>query len=261
MKMSTKYPILLVHGLMLKDFRSFKAIGRIEGFLRGRGYSVYTCNTDGVGTIENNARQLKRQILCILRRTGAKKINLIAHSKGGLDSRYMIEHLGMSKYVASLTFLCTPHYGSEIASRLYSLPSPIKKALAAYINLGYWMTGDKAPDVLTVCRQLRRDNNGVLPEVCGYEGVYLQSYSTTLDKSRNDFVMGIPLIFSRKYETSPSDGLVSEDSSKFGSYRGKCLDESISHTQIVDLLVFSKKRQRVYDFYLKLCEELSEGGF
>ena len=65
----------------------------------------------------------------------------------------------------------------------------------------------------------------------------------------------------RKYETSTSDGLVSEDSSKFGSYRGKCLDESMSHTQIVDLLVFSKKRQRVYDFYLKLCEELSEGGF
>ena len=206
--MSTKYPILLVHGLMLKDFRSFKAFGRIEGFLQGRGYSVYTCSTDGVGTIENNALQLKKQILSILRKTGAQKINLIAHSKGGLDSRYMIEHLGMGRYVASVTFICTPHYGSEIASKLYSLPSPIKKLIAAYINLGYRITGDEAPDVLTVCRQLRRNKNGTVPPGGGYDGIYLQSYSTALNKSSNDFLMGIPLIFSKKYEASPSDGLV-----------------------------------------------------
>ena len=73
--MATKYPILLVHGLMLKDGRTFKAFGRIERFLRARGETVFTSDADGVGSIENNALQLSRQIKRILRKTGASKVN------------------------------------------------------------------------------------------------------------------------------------------------------------------------------------------
>jgi triacylglycerol lipase len=259
--MSTKYPIILVHGLMIKDYRFFKAFGNIESFLRSRGYRVYTSDADGVGSIESNALQLRRQIFRIMRQTGAKKVNLIAHSKGGLDSRYMIERLKMGRYVASLTFLCTPHYGSEIASRLYSLPSPLRDGISFWINFWYKLSGDKNPDVLTVCRQLRRKSDGVLPSGYVYGDTYLQSYSTSLEKSTNDFVMGIPLIFSKRFEKDVSDGLVSENSSKFGEYKGKCLDESISHTQIVDLLVKRKKRQHVFDFYLRLCRELTYMGY
>lgn len=259
--MSTKYPIVLVHGLMLKDYRSFKAFGRIEQFLRSCGYRVCTSNTDGVGSIESNALQLKCQIKTILRKTGAEKVNIIAHSKGGLDSRYMIDHLGMGRYVASVTFLCTPHYGSEIATKLYALPSPIRGGIASGINLWYKITGDKKPDVLTVCRQLRRNDSGVLPKGSRYDGIYLQSYSTVLEKSRNDFIMGIPLIFSKRFEKGSSDGLVSENSCRFGEYKGRCIDGSVSHTQIVDLLVRRKKREKVFDFYLSLCRELEKMGF
>jgi triacylglycerol lipase len=258
--MSTKYPIILVHGLMLKDYKSFRAFGHIERFLRSKGYSVYTSDADGVGSIENNALQLKRQILKIIRESGAKKVNLIAHSKGGLDSRYMIEHLNMGKYVSSLTFLCTPHIGSEIATKLYSLPKPLRGWIAFWINFWYKLSGDKNPDVLTVCHQLRRTSSGVLPSAHNYGDVFLQSYSTVLEKSGDDFLMGIPLVFSKRFEHSLSDGLVSEDSSKFGEYKGKCLDESTSHTQIVDLVITRKKRQKVFDFYLELCNDLSERG-
>ena len=173
----------------------------------------------------------------------------------------MIEKLGMGRYVASLTFLCTPHYGSEIASRLYSLPVRLRGGIAFGINFWYRLTGDKNPDVLTVCRQLRRQSNGVLPEGHNYRETYLQSYSISLEKSTNDFIMGIPLIFSKRFEKDISDGLVSESSSRFGKYRGRCLDESISHTQIVDLLVVRKKRQHVFYFYLKLCKELAGMGY
>ena len=245
---------------MLKDYKAFRAFGHIEQFLRSEGYDVYTSDADGVGSIENNALQLKQQILRIMRKSGAKKVNLIAHSKGGLDSRYMIEHLSMDKYVASLTFLCTPHYGSEIATKLYSLPKPVRNVIAFWINFWYRLSGDKNPDVLTVCRQLRRAPTGILPLGHSYGEIYLQSYSTVLEKSRNDFIMGIPLVFSKRFEDSPSDGMVAESSSKFGEYKGRCLDESTSHTQIVDLVITQKKRQKVFDFYIKLCRELSEKG-
>ena len=86
--MSTKYPIILVHGLMLKDYKSFRAFGHIERFLRSKGYSVYTSDADGVGSIENNALQLKRQILKIIRESGAKKVNLMYKMDAVLQQIY-----------------------------------------------------------------------------------------------------------------------------------------------------------------------------
>lgn len=44
------------------------------------------------------------------------KINLIAHSMGGLDSRYLISKLEHPEYqIVSLTTVSTPHHGSECA--------------------------------------------------------------------------------------------------------------------------------------------------
>ena len=61
--MKNKYPIILVHGIIVKDFKIFKAFGKIEKSLKDAGYYVETSATDGFGTIENNAEQLKKQIL------------------------------------------------------------------------------------------------------------------------------------------------------------------------------------------------------
>ena len=132
-----KYPILLVHGVALKNIKFFKAFGKIEKILKDEGYIVYTSTQDGFGTIENNALQLKEQINEILKKENVDKINLIAHSKGGLDSRYLIEHLDMEDKIASLTTLCTPFRGSIIASLLFKLPNFIKKTIAFFLNTTY----------------------------------------------------------------------------------------------------------------------------
>lgn len=259
--MATKYPILLVHGVMLKDYKFFKAFGRIERLLWAHGHRVSTSRTDGLGTIESNAAQLKAQIEEILAETGEEKINLIAHSKGGLDARYMIDRLDMGDRVASVTFLSTPHKGSGVATGLYKLPSPLKKLIAFWLNFWYRVFGDQTPDALEVCRQLRHTPEGVLQELNRYDGIFMQSYSTTLARSRDDFVMGIPLIFSRYYEKGDSDGMVSVESSKFAQYRGDCTDASVSHSEIVDFLARKKKKEKIYAFYLELCRELEQRGY
>jgi len=90
--------------------------------------------------------------------------------------------------------------------------------------------------------------------------IYCQSFSSTLEKSRDDFIMGIPLIFYRKLESASSDGLVSAESAKFGEYRGNCIDGSFSHTEVIDFMANRKKRERIYAFYTQLCERLAETG-
>lgn len=259
--MATKYPIILVHGVALKDIRFFKAFGNIEKLLSHAGYTVSTAPTDGFGSIESNAEQLQAYVEKILAEANAEKVNLIAHSKGGLDSRYMIDKLGMKDKIASVTFLCTPHKGSGVASLLYELPKPTKGFIASWINLWYRLFGDKHPDALTVCRQLKYAPDGALEHAEDYEGIFLQSYTTVMEKGRDDFVMSIPLRFSRRYENDESDGMVTVHSAKFGEYRGHCTDGSVSHSEIVDFMVKESKKEKIYLFYLSLCEELGERGY
>ena len=259
--MKNKYPIILVHGVIIKDFKFFKAFGRIEKVLKENDFNVFTAKIDGLGTIEDNAKQLKDYIDTILKQENADKVNLIAHSKGGLDSKYMIEELEMNNKVASLTALCTPYKGSPIASWLLKLPMRIKKFIAFWLNFWYRIFGDEKPDALTVCDQLKRVNN-IEDEVLKFDDkVYCQSYSTTISKMRDDFIMSIPLTFSRFSEKIPTDGLVPEESTKIGEYKGPAIDDQISHTQIVDFMVNKKKKEKIYKFYLDIVNDLSSKGF
>ena len=97
--MKTRYPIVLVHGLGMKDTFFMKSWGWIDRILRVQGYTVYKSSVDGFGTVAGNAAQLKEEIRKILEETGAEKVNIIAHSKGGLDAKYMIQQMDMAKRV------------------------------------------------------------------------------------------------------------------------------------------------------------------
>lgn len=259
--MQTKYPIVLVHGVALKECRMFKAFGRIGKILRKAGYTVYVAKTDGFGSIENNAAQLKTHIDEILWHENTDKVNIIAHSKGGLDSKYMIQELDMAGAVASLTTLSTPHKGSVVASGIYRWPKWIAKFIAFWINLWYRIFGDKHPDALTVCRQLQLTPNDELERLNVPDEIYCQSYSATLKRSRDDFLMFIPLMFSRRLGEQSTDGLVSVESAKYAEYRGDCLDESLSHSEMVGYSLKKKKRIKVYNFYLDMCRDLAERGY
>lgn len=73
--------------------------------------------------------------------------------------------------------------------------------------------------------------------------------------------MAIPPIFSRFIDKGRiTDGMVPRDFAIFGKYRGECVDDSISHTEIVDFMVRDSKRDTIYAFYSSLCEELVHAG-
>ena len=259
--MATKYPIVLVHGVAAKQLPFFNAFGRIDVELKKAGYKVFVSNHDGFGRIETNAEQLKVFIERVMKICGTDKVNIIAHSKGGLDSKYMIQNLDMEDHVASLTTICTPHTGSLIASKIWSWPKLFKEFVASIINGLYRaIARDKRPNAMVVCDQLRvmEPHNEVLS--FSYK-VYCQSYSTNISKSDDCIAMAMPMIIQNRNIHLENDGLVTSNSSKFGVYRGSCLDTPISHLQIIDILAKPRQRSRVYAFYKQVCFELSEMGF
>ena len=114
-----KYPVVLVHGVAIKEKKPLRAFGKIADKMNEAGYEVYIADVDAFGTVKNNALQLKNYILRLMEETGAKKVNLIGYSKGGLDAKMMIEKLDMAEAIASLTTVCTPHRGSVIATLVW----------------------------------------------------------------------------------------------------------------------------------------------
>ncbi len=259
--MPTKYPIILAHGIAAKQLRVLNAFGKIEQELKKEGHQVFVADTDGFGSIETNAEQLKRYIERVMSECNAEKVNIIGHSKGGLDAKYMITKLEMEDKVASLTTLCTPHKGSIIASKIWELPSPIKKICAFSIDSFYRIIcRDKHPDSMRACLQLRAVDESEETLQFSYK-VYCQSYSASIKKAKDCFVMALPMKIHHRFEIIENDGLVSEESAQFGCYRGACLDIPVSHVQIIDLFSKKSQKEKIYSFYKQLCCELSEMGY
>lgn len=260
MNVQTKYPVVLVHGMMLKDFKYYRAFRKIAEHLESNGVKCYVTNQDGVGSIENNALQLKEMINIILDIEKTDKVNIIAHSKGGLDSRLMIHKYDMGKHIASLTTLSTPHHGSKISSNLLKMPKWMAKLVAFWINLFYKVFKDKNPDILALAEDLtdykmKEFNQTVLNS----NEVYYQSYSSDLDNKKT-YLMMIPHKLSKYCESDKTDGVVSVESSKWGEYQGN-MHGDFDHIKMVGAYGSKKQIEEVKAFYLEIIADLSERGF
>ena len=104
-------------------------------------------------------------------------MNIIAHSKGGLDSRYALSVLGADKYVASLTTVNTPHRGCLFAEYLLNKVSEnMRNAIADKYNSALKKIGDPNPDFIAAVTDLTSSACAVLNENCpDCENVYYQS--------------------------------------------------------------------------------------
>lgn len=255
----TRYPIILAHGLAASD-RSARhpAWGRIPETLRARGAVVYCGGQDAWGSIETGAAQLARTVRRAMAEQHCKRVNIIAHSKGGLEARYLISGMGFGEKIASLSTVSTPHRGSRVAEiLLYARPGV---ALWARRNDAYWAAhGDEKPETLRAGEQLtprylaqfNREN----PDA---PAVFYQSWGTEIRRTHGDTAMMLTRgLFYPAHGVS--DGLVTPDSAKWGSYRGTL--QNVSHQQAVDVLQKDFPGFSARTFYCRMVRELAEKGF
>ncbi|MBA3534358.1 MAG: hypothetical protein H0T73_20750 [Ardenticatenales bacterium] len=67
-----------------------------------------------------NGWTLNRQLDVIMAHYGVTSVNVIAHSKGGVDTNSAIVHYGAAPKVQKLITLSSPHRGSQLADLAYS---------------------------------------------------------------------------------------------------------------------------------------------
>lgn len=182
----TKYPILLVHGVFFRDSKLLNYWGRIPKQLEINGATVFYGEHQSALSIKDSAEELAKRIKQIVEETGCEKVNIIAHSKGGLDCRYAIAYCGASPYVASLTTINTPHRGCGFADYLLNkIPVSTQEKVAKAYNSAAKKLGDKTPDFMAAVRDLTEEKCKKLDsEMKVPEGILCQSFGSVLKKAR-----------------------------------------------------------------------------
>lgn len=261
---ATRYPLLLVHGVGFRDLRYFNYWGRIPRELTRYGATVYYGNQEAFATVAFNAGDIYRKIQEICRETGCGKVNIIAHSKGGLDSRYAITCLGAAPMVASLTTINTPHRGCRFVDYACRLPEGLYRAIAGCFDAWFGRFGDSHPDFYTATHQFSTKDslrfNEAVPDV---PGIYYQSYASVMRDFLSDPLLWFPYLMIRAVD-GKNDGLVTPESAMWGEFRGTLANRrhrGISHGDMIDLKREDYKGFDVVEFYVGLVKELKEKGF
>ncbi|MBO7170773.1 MAG: triacylglycerol lipase, partial [Clostridia bacterium] len=262
----TKYPIVLVHGFFFRDSKLFNYWGRIPNTLKSHGATIHYGKHQSALIVKESARELTYRIKLIVERSGCEKVNIIAHSKGGLDCRYALSEFGLAPYVASLTTINSPHRGCFFAEKLLStIPSRIKNSVAKAYNVTYSALGDETPDFLAAAKDLTAESCQKMNEMLkDPEGVYIQSVGSVMSHPRKgQFPLNLSYRYVKNYD-GDNDGLVGEASFAWGEkYTLLRTDgrRGISHGDVVD---FSRENIRGFDvrkFYTDLVSDLRERGF
>jgi triacylglycerol lipase len=114
----TKYPVVLCHGMAGFDtlFGVMDYFNGIDTAIKSGGAKVFVTHVPAFGATEARGEALLAQVEDIIAVTGAKKVNLIGHSHGGLDVRYVASV--RPDLIASVTSVGSPHKGAELADYL-----------------------------------------------------------------------------------------------------------------------------------------------
>ncbi|GMQ81406.1 MAG: alpha/beta fold hydrolase [Rhodothermia bacterium] len=235
-----RYPVVLMHGFgMLAIFLRGGHLHDEAIYLRLRGVPAYAPNVSPYHTVPVRAEMWQDRIGKILEETRADAINLIAHSMGGLDARFMISELGMHNSVASLVTMSTPHRGSSLADIVLESPERVQGWLTDAANwAGSSVLEGGSADFHRAVRDLTPAHvTGTFNrQIQDHESVRYWSYAGRAGKGTDSGINPLLrpqniLIYKRE---GVNDGFVSVESAKWGTYLGT-VDADHSQQVGVDL--------------------------
>ena len=267
----TQYPVLMVHGVGFRDLKWPLYWGRIPNALSEIGTELFYGQQDCWARIEDNAKSLKARVRQILDETDSEKVNIIAHSKGGLEARMVASTLGMGGQIASITTIGTPHRGSKTIDRLLKAPDSLFNIASFAVDNWIGLIGDTKPNFYAVCKDFSTEFaekfNKENPDV---PGVYYQSFAGVMRTPLSDINLSTANVIVKMIE-GDNDGLVSVESAKWGEaftlLTGRT-NRGVSHYDEIDFrrAPFSSRSSGdgvadICDVYKSIVYDLVERGF
>lgn len=258
-----KYPVLLCHGYggfstLLSPAPMHKPCMR----LRSLGIQAFAPNIVPYGTIATRAEQWVRMIGILKEKYGYEKLNVVAHSMGGLDMRYAIAKLGIADSISSLTTIATPHRGTSLAELVLNSPDTIREKLAEFVD---WFGENIYPtaksDAVAAVQQLTRDYilDEFNPTIVDTDDIHYFSYSAAVGKGTEHPLHPIyrlqnQLIFQNE---GINDSFVTDESARWGNHLGTL---NISHLEQIEIQVSKERKPLVEKFWIDLSKNLMDSG-
>ena len=264
----TRYPLVLIHGAGFRDLKWPVYWGRIPAALETRGAVIRYGLQDCWASTETNAAEIVRRIDEILAETGAEKVNLIAHSKGGLEARMAASSLGAGDRIASITTVATPHRGSKTVDLLFKMPRGLFNLAAFAVNNWIRVVGDKKPveQIDSSCFGSYREHVCVeADQIDDRPIIRLQSDQLAVF---SDLKLSTANYVVKRLE-GENDGLVTVESASWGEHPHVLRSNGfrgISHLDAIDLrraplsLKTGTGVSDICDVYVQIAEELKRRG-
>ncbi|KAI8824358.1 Alpha/Beta hydrolase protein [Fimicolochytrium jonesii] len=297
-----KDPVVLCHGLFGFDVLGPEAVPGLQvhywkgiaNALQDIGCKVVVSRVGTVAALKTRAQELRS---FLENKAEGRAMNLVAHSMGGLDCRYVITHLPSSKFrVNSLTTVATPHRGSSfmdwcrdslglgllqdyinkqsddvVAKHLTShhhLPqdtntaNPLSDAMTRTLRAHPLIRALASPIDSPAFANLTKDYCAAFNEITPDDpSVHYASYAAVVSQMSPL----APLYFSHRIVSERegvNDGLVSLASAKWGEFMGTV---SCDHWQLLPPkmrgVVLRKSGFDSIGFYLNLATDLAERGY
>jgi triacylglycerol lipase len=220
----------------------------VPSFLRDAGNCVLAPNLSPTDSVAARAGQLRAYLL---ENSPEQPVHLIAHSMGGLDSRYMISRLGMSERVLTLTTVGTPHRGTAFADWGVERFGRLVRQLFGYFDV-------PAGAFFDLTRHRCREFNEQTPDAQGVR------YFSVAGRHNGEWATPewlVPYHVVLQAE-GPNDGIVSIASATYGEHTDVWEGDHLSlvNWQHPIKQVRGEQRDRTPD-YLKLVERLADYGF
>lgn len=286
----TKFPIILAHGFMGSPTNFWAFLG-VKEALEADGNIVIAAEVPPFHSSQVRGGHLGDAVDEVLTTTGATKVNIIAHSMGGLDARFLASPGGLDfgDKIASITTISSPHQGAKIADvGLKLTPQIADKALDALLGLVGRSFSNNAEEasfresLASIAVSKMGEFNENTPDhssvfyqswagISSVTGIANRKASDHCDKKmllnegtydHADPLLWATLPFAAEGTKSlPNDGLVSVQSAKWGEFKG-CIPAD--HLDEVGQISDESDLDTGFDhirFYRNLADDLAQRGF
>ncbi|WRT65552.1 uncharacterized protein IL334_002497 [Kwoniella shivajii] len=269
---SPQNPIVFCHGLLGFDYLGPASVPTLQishwrgirEVLESNGAEVLIARVPATSSIKDRAKILEE---FISEKYPGREVNLVGHSMGGLDCRYLISELRPTAFrPISLTTISTPHRGSPFAD--YVIDNLIGRdrlptMLSLIETLRLPQTGDGTAFSALGTRSMKEFNAQILDK----EDVKYYSWGASVEPGLFDtFRWPHSVILAKE---GPNDGLVSVHSAMWGEYRGTLV--GVNHLDLVGWVNSIKYTFAGWTgkpiafkpatFYLEVADYLAEQGF
>ncbi len=130
-----RHPVVLLHGFAMNR-TNWIFLGRR---LARRGIGpLYGTSYFSPQSVRHSAEHLARFVERVREREGCERVDIVAHSLGGVVARYYLQRLDGAKHVGRLVTIGSPHNGTAVARLGALIPSALetRRDSAFFAELG-----------------------------------------------------------------------------------------------------------------------------